>query len=552
VNESRDDPALAALRARAPSRTPRVLEAHSATGFTCAASTEVPDKDLAKKLRSRKDQIPVVATGRVSPTLLRALIECPPSLLIVTGDVDQDTMTALRRTDTMRVLGPNAVLRMGKGDTIACATTTHELDALTRALGEPTIRLALCPTPTWLVDWLEHDSHATCSAVGYVHASALTPRWAGWIRKASGLHVLVPLGLAQPQTDTPHDRSLEQAVAAHALERSTGPVFPAPQVLTMVLRGSARESDTKPGEHPPEALALWSQARRALPMTGSVIGMEAPDPGLPLEIPTATFLAQRALLRMRACEELKELEMATPDAPDEEAAERAEQVLASAGEVLSDQESKVVLRGFGIEITRQAVAASASGASQFAERIGFPVVLKAVSPDLRRKREIGAVVLHLVTGAAVRRAYASIVKNVEDRAPTARLDGVLVAEMVDSGLDVVCGGVRMATNEVALYGRVLSASAPIEPVLGLCPLSTEDALLLAHAVLSRVPVPALRRATDPDVQTLAGLFLRLDSLFAHTGNRLRTVDLNPVRLVRTRGYVTLDARITQHAHLEGV
>jgi len=529
-----------------------VLAAASATGFSSPAATEIPDRELARKLRSRKDAIPVVATGRMSPTLVRALIERPPSLLILTGDVEQDTLDALEKTEAMRVLGPNAWLSMGKGDTIACATTPHELAALTRALGEPTIRMALCPTPWWLVDWLEQGSFEACSAVGYVHASALTTSWARWARKTSNEHVLVPLGLAPPQIETANDPTLEPAVAAHALERTTGPVFPAPQVLTMVLRGSARTSDTQARTHPPEALALWSQARRALPMTGAVVGMEAPDPGLPLDIPTATFLAQRALLRMRACAELEKLDISPPDAPEPEAVDRAEQVLASAGEVLSDQESKVVLRGFGIEITRQAVAASASGAAQFAEKIGYPVVLKAVSPDLRRKREIGAVVLHLLTSAAVKRAYASIVSNVEDRAPTARLDGVLVAEMVEPGLDVVCGGVRMATGERALYGRVLSASAPIEPVLGLCPLSIEDALLLAHAVLSRVPVPALRRATDPDVQTLAGLFMRLDALFSHTGDRLRTVDLNPVRLVRSRGYVTLDARITQHAHLEGV
>src|SRR5690606_24848039 len=152
----------------------------------------------------------------------------------------------------------------------------------------------------------------------------------------------------------------------------------------------------------------------------------------------------------------------------------------------TDQESKVVLRGFGIEVTRQAVASSASGATGYAERIGYPVVLKALSPDLRRRSDIGAVVLGLDTAAAVRRAYATIVDNVERLAPTARLDGVLVSEMVDAGLDLHCGGVRTASGDVVLYGRATDSPSLVEPALGLSPLESEDALLLAQAVLSRV------------------------------------------------------------------
>ena len=66
-------------------------------------------------------------------------------------------------------------------------------------------------------------------------------------------------------------------------------------------------------------------------------------------------------------------------------------MLKGAGQVLTHQESKVVLRGFGFEVTRQAAANSASGAAGFAERIGYPVVPKALSPDLRRRSDVGGV-----------------------------------------------------------------------------------------------------------------------------------------------------------------
>ena len=121
----------------------------------------------------------------------------------------------------------------------------------------------------------------------------------------------------------------------------------------------------------------------------------------------------------------------------------------------------------GVEITRQAVASSASGAAQYADTIGYPVVLKAVSPDLRRKQELGAVVLGLTTSAAVRRAYATIVHNVETHAPTAHLDGVLVAEQAPEGLELHCGAIRLHTGEMAIGGKELVAAGIAAPGPGL-------------------------------------------------------------------------------------
>src|SRR5690606_6473674 len=243
-----------------------------------------------------------------------------------------------------------------------------------------------------------------------------------------------------------------------------------------------------------------------------------------LRIPTAAFLAQRGLLRIRASERLLATRLEPLAAVDPELLERAETVLEGAAEVLSDQESKVVLRGHGIEVTRQAFANSASGAASFADKIGYPVALKALSPELRRKRELGAVELDVANAAAVKRAYAEIVANDEERAPTVQLDGVVVAEMIGPGLDLRCGGLRMRSGGVAVFAHPV-LEAPVEPILARSPLTPTDALLLAEAVLATVPMPARRRASDPDVGTLARLLLRLDSIFRYTGDRLLSIDL---------------------------
>jgi len=107
---------------------------------------------------------------------------------------------------------------------------------------------------------------------------------------------------------------------------------------------------------------------------------------------------------------------------------------------------------------------------------------------------------------------------------------------------------------MALFGRCVDHPSAIEPVLALSPLGIDDARLLAYAILSRMPVPALRRTSDPKVHDLATLLLRLDAIVTHFGERIELVELCPTRLLEDggeRNYVTLDARIVQQAHLQG-
>ncbi|WAS99607.1 acetate--CoA ligase family protein [Nannocystis punicea] len=518
--------------------------------------------EAALARRVREQGAAVVVAREPSPTLLRALRERPPALLVITGP-------ELPAGFTSRTLGPAAQLAIEAGELVIVGPDAAALTGLRAAFAAAGMkpRLSLSPAPAWLPEWLAAPELAGCRVAGMVPAASLHAGWARWARSAGARQVVVPLGVEAPRVDTPRHPSLGQAAAAHALERLTGPVFPSPGVLALLLDAESMSPRTGPSGHVAESMseesaaaALWRQARRALPLQGDDQGMEAPHPGLsrggPANATTDAFLAQRALLRRERAESLVRA-AADEVAPsiDPAALGRAEEVLRSAGQALSEHESKVVLRGFGIEVTRQAVAGSASGAAQFAEQIGFPVVLKAVSPDLRRKQELGAVVLDLTTSAAVRRAYATVVANVEERAPTAHLDGVLVAEQIGEGLEIHCGAVALQSGETALFGRALAGHQ--EVVLRLSPLDPAEAMLFAQAIVAGVP---LRRKDDPGLRELAGLLLRLDALVRHFGaasadseGRLELVDLSPVRLCAgPRGYVTLDARIVQRAHLEGL
>ncbi|MFO0635838.1 MAG: acetate--CoA ligase family protein [Nannocystaceae bacterium] len=514
------------------------------------------EKELVEALRRGRGP-DVVVVERPSATLRRTLREHAPGLLLVTGALPADEIAALddiAAHTPMRWLGPRAVLRSGGGEAIAVAHGAGELAGLLRALGPEHVRLALCPTPRWLPQLCEHERLRGLPVVGTVDARVLDVAWVTRARSDAARHdVLVPVGVPRPALDRPRAPELEAAVAAHALERWTGPVFPSPRVLATLLQRRTHAAAKPRGDAvDPDAVAVWDQARRALPMTGAAVGMQAPDPSLPLQAPTAAFLAQRALLREASLQQLLARAPSSPPAPAAEGLARAAEVLERSAEELTDQESKVVLRGLGLQVTRQAVASSPSGAAGFAERIGFPVVLKALSPTLRRRTEIGAIELDLGNAAAVRRAYATIVDNVERRAPTARLDGVVVAEHVPEGLDVQVGALRLPGEGHAVFACAHAGQIALEPVFALAPMAHEDALALAHAAIAAIPVPALRRGSDPDPLVLAEVLLRLSWLLEHFGERLLRIELNPVRLCSDeRRYVILDAQIRQRAHVEG-
>ncbi len=540
-----------------------VAEEVASEALVGVGGTRVAERVLAKALRDARGQVRVVIASRLDPGVIRALREHPPALVILTGSGDSDVVADLRSIPGLELLGPDARLwvgprtgEQGLRTAVACATTPDELRALVDALGHA--RVALSPTPSWLPDWLDDPALSDHGAVGWVGVQALTSAWIDWaesnaLAPRGPRSLLIPLGVVRADVDRPRHPELEPALVAHAIERLTGPIFPSAQVLAL-LRSALLHPPIASAEHDLHALALWNQARRALPRFGEGPGMQTPVAELPIAVPGAAFLAQRSLNRLRSGERLIASERARPLpqlAFDAAALDRADIVLEGAAEVLSDHDSKVVLRGLGIEVTRQAFANSASGAASFADKIGYPVVLKALSPDLRRKSELGAVELDVGNAAAVKRGYARIVANVEERAPTVRLDGVVVAEMIPPGLDLHCGGLRMRSGGVALFARPL-LDAAIEPVLARSPLAPVHALLLAEAALAHVP--ARRRAEDPDVRVLASLMLRIDRLFEHAGDRLLQVELNPVRMIfgGERAYVTLDARIVQRPHLEGL
>ena len=128
-------------------------------------------------------------------------------------------------------------------------------------------------------------------------------------------------------------------------------------------------------------------------------------------------------------------------------------VKASGRASLTAPEGKLVCDAYGIPVPKEGVATSAAEASKLAAGMGFPVVLKIVSPEILHKTEAGGVIVGMKTAEEVEKGFATIMANARKYDAKANLLGVQVQQMLGGGQEVIIGG-RYVVDD---------ASVPREP-----------------------------------------------------------------------------------------
>ncbi|CAM4003952.1 acetate--CoA ligase family protein [Palleronia rufa] len=208
--------------------------------------------------------------------------------------------------------------------------------------------------------------------------------------------------------------------------------------------------------------------------------------------------------------------------------------------------AKALLARSGIRSAPERRAVSAAQAAEAAEEIGFPVVLKILSPDIVHKSDIGAVRLDLNDADAVRAAYAGIAAAVEHHAPGARIGGMLVARQFSGGVECLMGVSRDPTfGPVAVFGLggifvEILRDVAVRP----CPFGVETARQMIGAIRGADVLRGARGRPAVDVEALASMLSRLSIFAAGAGPRLVSIDLNPVlALPQGQGAFALDAVI---------
>ncbi|NQT14688.1 MAG: acetate--CoA ligase family protein, partial [Planctomycetes bacterium] len=201
---------------------------------------------------------------------------------------------------------------------------------------------------------------------------------------------------------------------------------------------------------------------------------------------------------------------------------------AAAGYLPEDQ-ALDVLSAYGLPVPRYRLASSAEEAVAFADEIGYPVVLRVISPEIVHKSEAKALALDLADAEAVRTAYDRMLGRVAETAPGARIRGVLVRRMIPAGHEVIVGAKRDPSfGPVLMFGLGGIYVELFEDVtFALAPIGRAAADRMVRRVKAHRLLEGLRGGPAADMEGIRDCLMRVGQLVADC-DRIVELDVNPL------------------------
>ena len=189
------------------------------------------------------------------------------------------------------------------------------------------------------------------------------------------------------------------------------------------------------------------------------------------------------------------------------------------------------------------LATSEAAAVAAARELGFPVVLKIVSPDILHKSDAGGVKVRLADAAAVSAAYREMMAAVAARVPGARVQGVLVAPSAPEGLECIVGMTRDPQFGPALMFGLGGIFVELlkDVSFRVLPVTRSDAEEMVREIRGWPLLQGLRGSGPRDVAAVVEFLVRTAEL-VERNPEIREIDVNPLR-VYERGALALDARV---------
>jgi acyl-CoA synthetase (NDP forming) len=213
------------------------------------------------------------------------------------------------------------------------------------------------------------------------------------------------------------------------------------------------------------------------------------------------------------------------------------------GTALSEQDSKALLKAYGIAVPKERVVSSPGDAAKAAKRIGFPVVMKIVSADIWHKSDLGLVAVGVRDEDDATRVYKRMMDRAKKAAPEAKIDGVLVAEMVQ-GIETVVGiaqddlfGPTVMFGLGGVFIEVLK-----DVTFRVPPFSTSDAAAMLGELAGASMLDGRRGQPAADRAALVDTLMKIQHLAVDLSAEVAELDINPL-LAGPTGVVAADALV---------
>ncbi|SAK55295.1 N-acetyltransferase GCN5 [Caballeronia calidae] len=224
-------------------------------------------------------------------------------------------------------------------------------------------------------------------------------------------------------------------------------------------------------------------------------------------------------------------------------AEVFDRVKAEGRTSLTAPEGKLICDAYGIAVPQEGVAKSADDAAKLASFIGFPVVLKIVSPEILHKTEAGGVLVGVKNEADVRAGFDTIISNAKKYDPNATLVGVQVQQMVGAGQEVIIGAVTDPSfGKLIAFGLGGVLVEVLKDVtFRLAPVTRDEAASMLDGIQAAEVLRGVRGAEAVNREALITLIERVSRL-VDDFPQISEMDLNPV-FASPNGAVAADVRI---------
>lgn len=218
-------------------------------------------------------------------------------------------------------------------------------------------------------------------------------------------------------------------------------------------------------------------------------------------------------------------------------------VKAAGRDSLTAPEGKLVCDAYGISVPQEGVAANAAEAQKLAAAMGFPVVMKIVSPDILHKTEAGGVLVGVKSAEEAGQGFDTIIANARKYKASAQILGVQVQQMLKGGQEVIIGAVTdNSFGKLVAFGLGGVLVEVLKDItFRLAPATREDALSMLDGIQAAEMLKGVRGSDPVDREALAKLIVGVSELVSDFPE-ISEMDLNPVFATKDSA-IAADVRI---------
>ena len=213
------------------------------------------------------------------------------------------------------------------------------------------------------------------------------------------------------------------------------------------------------------------------------------------------------------------------------------------GGVLTEPKCYELLSYYGIQVPVSFLARSAAEAAGYTKKIGTPVVLKIVSPQIIHKSDVGGVKVNISSPEQAAEEYEKMLQRITQAVPSAKIEGVLVTAMLKGGTETIVGMTSDSTfGPVIMFGLGGIFVEVLKDVsFAVPPIDKEAALSLIKSIKSIALLEGARGSSKKDLGSIADVLVALGKL-ATENPEIAEIDMNPL-LAFEKGAIAVDARI---------